>query len=161
MEAIGSSLTALFDVCFHMKKRSNKQIHWSKILLILSVLGGWMGYVVHTIIRCTKSYENPIYEGQVALDDEILFPTVYICTTNRFLRLQSDLCVIDQDWSFDPSSFQEDDGVRCSVREEDVPASVLTGDENKFRNWTCAVFNNEGTLNASRSADGFPVRTYE
>ena len=125
-----------------------------RYFFVFFIISGIIAYTISVSIRCVSSYETPAYQDKVASEVTLEFPILYVCSkemkssdgkSNIDSLVHDGMCTIDDDWNFDPSSLVGKNVTKCSVGEVDVPPLEKLG-----RNWSCAVFNMQGHLNATR-----------
>ena len=160
MDVIGQTFGYVVEFFLHThKKTSTTRITCTRknvfrYFFVFFIYIGIIAYTISVSIRCVSSYETPAYQDKVASEVTLEFPILYVCSkemkrsdgkTNIDSLVQDGICAIDDDWNFDPSSLVGKNVTKCSVGQVDVPPVAKLG-----RNWSCAVFNMHGNLNATR-----------
>lgn len=162
MDAVGAVVSAAIDLCKHAKtsharhKASSKD-RWRllcTVAVFVVILTSIVIYGVYVTMRSVESYRNTVYEGKVHSAQTLHFPATYVCSIERGVHaLGHSKCVIDEDWSFDMETFWTESGSNCTVGAAQIPAADVTG-KSRFRNWTCTVFNSDGSAIASADSEG-------
>lgn len=164
MDAIGESIMGLVDLCRHVRRshhhhKKHKNL-WRLVvvlLVVLTMLSLILGFAVYATLRCIRAYQNPVFDGKVKSVDNIPFPVIFVCTSERVVQFEKNLCVVDDDWTFDISSFTGD-GVPCGVNETvTIPPNDDDKSNHRLPNWHCTIFNFDGSANASASIGGIPT----
>ena len=155
MDVIGQTFGYVVEFFLHTHKKTSTRIactrknvfRYSFVFLIISAI---IAYTISVSLRCISSYEKPAYQDKVKSEKFLQFPILYLCSKEMKKTIinslvEGGICSIDDDWNFDPSSLIGKNATRCSVGQVDTPPFDKLG-----HNWSCAVFNSKGHLNATR-----------
>jgi len=161
MDVIGEAIANAFHLCNHVhkshrrgkrKKCTLKRI--ARVTLVTSIIAALTAYIIDVSLKCADSYKHPVYDGNVESRDEMLLPIVYICTVEGRSMLNFHKCYVDSDFAFDSKTLTPGpNATECSIKQTEIPADTISMG-NHLKNWTCVVFNELGSLNASQSTNG-------
>ena len=160
MDVLGQTFGYVVELFMHTHKKTSIKLKCTRktacrYFFVTLIYSSILAYCISVSIRCAASYSTPSYQDKVVSEESLEFPALYICSkevkkktnSTAFTKMivEDGICVIDDTWSFDPSALIGKNSTRCSVGEVKQPPIAKLG-----RNWSCAVFNLHGNLNATR-----------